>query len=87
MGGTPAVRGPHWRAHDAAHRVWGVVLQACCGALLSNCTDMHCSMALVWDRALKPHVEKYARDSEAFFEDFASAFSRLLELGKRWHAA
>lgn len=40
------------------------------------------SMALVWDRALKPHVEKYARDSEAFFDDFARSFSRLLELGE-----
>lgn len=38
-------------------------------------------MALVWDDKFKPLVVKYANDEEAFFKDFADAFSRLLHLG------
>ena len=38
---------------------------------------------LVWDKKFKPWVDKYAKDSDAFFADFSSAFSRLLELGER----
>ena len=32
-------------------------------------------------RKFKPYVQKYAKDEAAFFSDFASAFSKLLELG------
>jgi len=38
-------------------------------------------MALIWDPKFRPHVEKYAKDEEAFFKDFAMAFKKLLELG------
>ena len=41
---------------------------------------MH-AQVLVWDKKFKPFVEKYAKNEEAFFKDFADAFSRLLELG------
>ncbi len=38
-------------------------------------------MALVQDPAFRKIVEIYAKDEDAFFKDFASAFSKLLELG------
>jgi len=38
-------------------------------------------MALVDDPAFKKHVEIYAKDQKKFFQDFASAFNKLLELG------
>ena len=38
-------------------------------------------IALIQDPEFKKVVEIYAKDEDAFFKDFASAFSRLLELG------
>lgn len=38
-------------------------------------------MALLHDSAFKKVVELYAKNEEAFFKDFASAFAKLLELG------
>lgn len=38
-------------------------------------------MVLVQDPSFKKVVELYAKNEEAFFKDFASAFSKLLELG------
>lgn len=38
-------------------------------------------MALLWDKKFKPYVKQYAEDAESFAADFASAFSKLLELG------
>ncbi|KAL3775894.1 hypothetical protein ACHAWO_012912 [Cyclotella atomus] len=38
-------------------------------------------LALIQDPAFKKVVELYAKNEEAFFKDFASAFSKLLELG------
>lgn len=38
-------------------------------------------MVLVQDPAFKKIVEHYVEDEDAFFEDFASAFSKLLHLG------
>ncbi|KAI9355620.1 heme peroxidase [Zopfochytrium polystomum] len=38
-------------------------------------------MALIWDPKFKPIVELYAKDKDAFYKDFASAFSKLLDLG------
>ncbi|RIA94694.1 heme peroxidase, partial [Glomus cerebriforme] len=38
-------------------------------------------MALVQDKQFKPWVEKYAKDEELFFKDFAAVFHKLLELG------
>uniref|UniRef100_A0A7S3GD87 Cytochrome c peroxidase, mitochondrial n=1 Tax=Palpitomonas bilix TaxID=652834 RepID=A0A7S3GD87_9EUKA len=38
-------------------------------------------MALVWDPIFKSHVERFARDEDVFFSRFASAFSKLMELG------
>ncbi|KAL3481516.1 heme peroxidase [Aspergillus californicus] len=38
-------------------------------------------MALVEDDGFKPHVERYAKDSDVFFREFADAYVRLLELG------
>ena len=38
-------------------------------------------MVLVQDPEFKKVVEIYAKDEDAFFRDFASAFSKLLELG------
>ncbi|WFD36383.1 cytochrome-c peroxidase [Malassezia cuniculi] len=37
--------------------------------------------ALIEDASFKKTVQKYAKDEELFFKDFASVFSRLLELG------
>lgn len=39
------------------------------------------SQALIWDRKFRPHVHAYAKDEALFFEDFAKAFAKLLELG------
>jgi len=39
--------------------------------------------ALCEDPALKPWVERYAKDKELFFDHFAKAFATLLELGVR----
>ncbi|QDZ18214.1 heme peroxidase [Chloropicon primus] len=47
------------------------------GELMMLPTDI----ALIEDPAYKQHVELYAKDQEAFFQDFADAFSRLLSLG------
>eukprot|EP00747_Dinoflagellata_sp_TGD_P081571 gnl/TRDRNA2_/TRDRNA2_161360_c0_seq1.p1 gnl/TRDRNA2_/TRDRNA2_161360_c0~~gnl/TRDRNA2_/TRDRNA2_161360_c0_seq1.p1 ORF type:complete len:354 (-),score=67.26 gnl/TRDRNA2_/TRDRNA2_161360_c0_seq1:75-1100(-) len=38
-------------------------------------------LALVKDEKFRPYVEAYAKSQKLFFEDFATAFSRLLELG------
>ncbi|KAI5205829.1 cytochrome c peroxidase-like protein [Aureobasidium subglaciale] len=38
-------------------------------------------LALVKDESFGPWVEKYAKDKELFFEHFAKAFGKLLELG------
>ena len=38
-------------------------------------------MALITDDKFKPHVEFYAKDQKAFFDDFAVAFAKLTELG------
>lgn len=38
-------------------------------------------MAMILDPEFKKYVELYAKDEEAFFKDFAKAFSKLLELG------
>lgn len=37
--------------------------------------------ALIEDSSFKKHVQKYAKDEDLFFKDFANVFSRLLELG------
>lgn len=36
---------------------------------------------LVKDGAFNKYVKQYAKDEEKFFTDFASAYSRLMELG------
>ncbi|CAG8132569.1 unnamed protein product [Penicillium salamii] len=38
-------------------------------------------MALVKDKGFKPHVERYAKDSDVFFKEFSDVFVKLLELG------
>lgn len=38
-------------------------------------------MALVEDKKFKPWVQKYAKDNDAFFQDFSSVVLRLFELG------
>jgi len=38
-------------------------------------------MALVSDKTFKQHVEKYAKDEELFFKDFAAVITKLFELG------
>ncbi|KAI5248155.1 cytochrome c peroxidase-like protein [Aureobasidium subglaciale] len=38
-------------------------------------------LALVKDESFSPWVQKYAKDKELFFEHFAKAFGKLLELG------
>ncbi|CED85495.1 cytochrome-c peroxidase [Phaffia rhodozyma] len=38
-------------------------------------------MALIEDKAFREFVEIYAEDKDVFFEDFAKAFGKLLELG------
>jgi cytochrome c peroxidase len=38
-------------------------------------------MALVSDKSFKQHVEKYAKDEELFFKDFAAVITKLFELG------
>jgi len=38
-------------------------------------------MALLDDAAFRPWVEKYAKDEKLFFEHFAAAFAKLMELG------
>jgi len=38
-------------------------------------------IALIQDPEFKKYVEKYAKNEDLFFKDFAKAFSKLLELG------
>lgn len=38
-------------------------------------------MALIQDKKFKPWVEKYAKDSDVFFQDFSDAVCKLFELG------
>lgn len=38
-------------------------------------------MWMIWDRKFRKYVKMYAEDQDKFFEDFAKAFSTLLELG------
>ncbi|OQE46655.1 hypothetical protein PENCOP_c001G04229 [Penicillium coprophilum] len=47
------------------------------GTLMMLPTDM----ALVKDKGFKKHVERYAKDSDAFFKEFSDVFVKLLELG------
>ncbi|GBG24070.1 Cytochrome c peroxidase, mitochondrial [Hondaea fermentalgiana] len=47
------------------------------GKLMMLPTDI----ALIQDKAMRPFVEKYAKDEEAFFQDFAKAWVKLTENG------
>lgn len=38
-------------------------------------------MALIKDNEFKKHVERYARDSQAFFKEFSAVIVKLFELG------
>lgn len=38
-------------------------------------------MALVQDKEFKKHVERYAKDDQAFFAEFRDVMIKLLELG------
>ncbi|KAF4551722.1 Cytochrome c peroxidase-like protein [Elsinoe fawcettii] len=38
-------------------------------------------MVLIKDGEFRPHVERYAKDNEAFFKEFSDVFLKLLELG------
>lgn len=38
-------------------------------------------MAIIKDKAMRPFVEKYAKDNEAFFKDFSNVLLKLFELG------
>lgn len=38
-------------------------------------------MALIKDKEFKKHVERYARDSQVFFEEFSDVLVKLFELG------
>jgi cytochrome c peroxidase len=38
-------------------------------------------MSLVSDKAFRHWVEKYAKDQNLFFKDFAAVITRLFELG------
>lgn len=42
---------------------------------------MPADMALVKDKAFKKHVDRYAKDSDVFFKEFADVYVKLLELG------
>lgn len=53
------------------------------GTLLMLPTDM----ALLTDPEFRKHVDRYAKDCDAFFADFADAYSRVLELGCPWSSS
>lgn len=53
------------------------------GELMMLPTDME----LIWDKKFKPYTAEYAKNSDKFFEDFAAAFSKLLELGVPFKAS
>lgn len=38
-------------------------------------------MAVRWDPEFKKIAEEYSKDRQLFFDDFAAAFGKLLELG------
>lgn len=38
-------------------------------------------IALIKDKGFKPHVERYAKDSDAFFKEFSDVYVKLLENG------
>jgi cytochrome c peroxidase len=38
-------------------------------------------MALIKDKSFRPYVEKYAKDNDAFFNDFRNVVLKLFELG------
>jgi cytochrome c peroxidase len=38
-------------------------------------------MVLAKDKAFRRHVERYATDDKAFFDEFRDVFQKLLELG------
>lgn len=38
-------------------------------------------MALIKDKEFKKHVERYAKDDQAFFNEFRDVIMKLLELG------
>ena len=40
-------------------------------------------LALMQDEKFRPYVEKYAKDENAFFDDFAVAYQKLVELGAK----
>ncbi|KAF2018175.1 class II peroxidase [Aaosphaeria arxii CBS 175.79] len=44
-------------------------------------------MALIKDKAFRAHVERYAKDNDAFFKEFSDAVLRLFELGVPFVAA
>lgn len=42
---------------------------------------LNTDMWLLWDKSFRKYVDLYAADQDKFFQDFAAAFSKLLELG------
>jgi cytochrome c peroxidase len=53
------------------------------GDLMMLPTDI----ALIEDPSFRYWVEKYAANEELFFNDFAAAFSQMLELGVSFHSS
>ncbi|CAM9809291.1 unnamed protein product [Chrysoparadoxa australica] len=43
-------------------------------------------IALIWDKDFRAICEKYAKDEDLFFKDFAAAFTKLTELGVKFPA-
>ena len=84
LGWPGSVRRQHRQAHDVAkvrnidHHSAHLLLFIC--YVLTLCS-WNSDMILVQDPAFKKIVELYVKDEDAFFKDFASAFSKLLELG------
>ena len=63
----------HWRKWDGPKQLQDKTTKS----LMMLPTDY----SLIEDKALRPWVEKYAKDNDLFFRDFRNVVTRLFELG------
>lgn len=65
-----------WVKKDLPHGLWQWVDKANPDVMM-----LPIEIAMLEDKNLRPYYDLYAKDTDKFYEDFAKAFKKLIELG------
>lgn len=71
-----AITSREWVKRDLPNGLWQWVDKANPEVMM-----LPIEITMLEDEKLKPYFELYAKDTAIFFEDFANAFKKLVELG------